>query len=305
VKFNIECPVDSHADAGAWLRSENLVRFAQGAEAAGFDGLSVTDHPAPSRKWLENGGHESFDPFAALTFFAGVTKTIRLMTRLVVVPYRNPLLQARSMMTVDVLSGGRTTFVMGAGYLRSEFSALGVNFEERGALFDEAIEAIKGIWSQEAFSFEGRHFKAIGACMSPTVVQQPHPPFWLGGNSNAVMNRIARWGQGWSVLFGPEQLAQSSRTKTIGTIADLKEALKDLEGRLAEHGRALSDIAIDVFSDACDLRNDLSAEQRVDRLTELAQLGVTWTGVHLRETSVDGAIEEMHRFGEAVIAKMR
>lgn len=305
MKFNIEYPVDSHTDGGAWIRPETVARFARAVEAAGLDGLAVTDHPAPSRKWLQGGGHETFDPFAALTFCAAVTQRIRLMTRLVVAPYRNPLLQARSMMTVDVLSGGRATFVLGAGYLRSEFAALGVNFEERGALFEEAVEVIRAIWSQEELSFEGRHFKAIGQCMSPTVVQQPHPPFWLGGNSGVVMDRIARFGQGWSVLFGSEQLAQTSRTRAITSHEDLAAALKDLEARLAARGRSLAEIDIDVVSDACDLGRPLSPQERLDRLGALKALGVTWAGLTLPHMGVDQALETLHRFGEEVIAKAR
>jgi len=305
VKFSIEYPVDSHTDGGAWIRPESLARFAAGAEAAGLDAIAVTDHPAPSRKWLQAGGHESFDPFAALTFFAAVTRRMRIMTRLVVVPYRNPLLQARSMMTVDVLSGGRAIFALGTGYLRSEFAALGVDFEERGALFDEAIEAIKGVWSQDALSFEGRHFKAIGQCMSPSVVQRPHPPFWLGGNSAAVMNRIARWGQGWSVLFGSEQLARTSRTRAISSLRELAEALRDLEDRLAAHGRSLADIDIDVVSEACDLRANLSAQERIDQLGALRAMGVTWTGLRLPKAPVTEAIHLVHRFAAEVIAKIR
>jgi len=306
VKFNVEYPVDSRSDGGSWVRPETLVRFAKAVEQAGLDGLAVTDHPAPSRKWLDGGGHESFDPFAALTFFAGVTERVRLMTRLVVLPYRNPLLQARSMMTVDVMSGGRAIFVLGAGYLRSEFAALGVNFEERGALFEEAVAAIKGIWSsKDEFSFEGRHFKAVGACLSPGVVQQPHPPLWLGGNSDAVMNRIAKWGQGWTVMFGPAAMAKTTRTKAIASIEDLAEALKDLEGRLASNGRSLSDVDIDIGSDASDMRLDISSQERVDRIAALGELGVTWIGLRLPHSNVNQTIETLQRFSEEVIAKAR
>src|SRR5258707_1375535 len=137
MRFVVQFPIQSEADDGAWLEPGNIIRFTQAVEAAGLDAIALTDHPAPSRKWLASGGHETLDPFVGLAFCAAVTSRIRLMTHLVVVPYRNPLLQARSMAALDVLSGGRTTFVLGTGYLRSEFAALGVDFDQRNALFDE------------------------------------------------------------------------------------------------------------------------------------------------------------------------
>src|SRR5947209_5141288 len=157
-----------------------MAEFARVAEDAGVDAIALTDHPAPSKKWLQNGGHETLDPFAGLAYFAGVTSRMRLFTYLAVLPYRNPLLTAKSMTTVDVVSGGRATFVLGTGYLRSEFGALGVEFEERNELFDEAAEVIRGVWATDQFEYEGKHFTARGQIITPPPVQQPHPPLWVG-----------------------------------------------------------------------------------------------------------------------------
>ncbi len=165
MRFMLEYPLLGEVDDGAWLRPANMVRFAQTAEAAGVSAIALTDHPAPSKKWLAHGGHETLDPFAGLCFLASATRTIRLMTFLAVVPYRNPLLLAKSMATVDVLSSGRATFTLGTGYLRSEFAALGVDFAERNELFDEAVEVLRGVWSTDGFHYEGRHFKALGVSL--------------------------------------------------------------------------------------------------------------------------------------------
>ena len=129
MKFMAECPIHSDTDDGAWLDPANIAEFARVAEESGIDGIQFTDHPAPSKKWLERGGHETYEPFVALGFVAAVTHRVRVMTNLTVVPYRNPLLLAKAMTTVDLLSAGRATFVLGTGYLRSEFAALGVDFE--------------------------------------------------------------------------------------------------------------------------------------------------------------------------------
>src|SRR5215470_8458848 len=154
MRFVVDYPIQSDRDGGAWLDPANIAEFARVAEAAGIDGIALTDHPAPSMKWLTRGGHETIDPFVGLGFIAAVTSTIRVMTHLTVVPYRNPLLTAKSMTAVDVLSGGRATFALGTGYLRSEFSALGVAFEERNELFDEAVDVMRALWSTDELHYE-------------------------------------------------------------------------------------------------------------------------------------------------------
>ncbi len=141
MKFSIEMSVRGEAAEPA-----AIVATARAAERAGFSMLGYTDHPAPSRKWLEGGGHSTFDPFAGLCFLAAVTERVGLMTYLAVLPYRNPLLLAKSVATVDRLSGGRFTMVAGTGYLRSEFSALGRSFENRNELFDEAVDVIRNVY---------------------------------------------------------------------------------------------------------------------------------------------------------------
>ena len=300
MKFNMMYPVLDGSDTDAWIKPRNISRFAQTMEAAGLSGLGFTDHPAPSRKWLDAGGHASFDPYAALCFCAAVTTRLTLMTHLAVVPYRNPLLQARSMMTVDVLSAGRATFVLGVGYLRSEFAALGVDFEERNALFDEAIEVITGVWREKVYSFEGLHFTAVGQAMVPTVVQKPHPPLWLGGNSKRTLDRIAKWGQGWSVLFATAEMAQTSRTPPITNEGELGAALKDLDERLAVYGRKLSDVDIEVGSPATDLTNRLSTHERIDRLSAMREIGVTWARLTPPTVSVDAGCDAVSNFIEMV-----
>jgi len=171
VKFIVEYPVVSAPGAG-WLEPASITRFARAVEEAGLDGIGFTDHPAPSLKWLNGGGHETFDPFVALGFCAAVTTRIRLLTWLSVVPYRNPFLAATSMTTVDLVSGGRATFALGSGYLRSEFAALGVDFAERNDLFEESVRVMKATWTGDEVSFEGRRFEAIGQVGRPRPVQR-------------------------------------------------------------------------------------------------------------------------------------
>src|SRR3954453_9722726 len=127
---------------------------ARAAEREGFDGLSFTEHPIPGARWLQSGGHQSLDPFVALAFAAAATTRLRLLTYLSVAPYRNPLLLAKTAATVDVLSGGRLILGLGTGYLKAEFRALGVDFDERNDLFDETLDVLPLHWSGEPFSYE-------------------------------------------------------------------------------------------------------------------------------------------------------
>ena len=142
MKFSITYPLVTHPYDPELLEKASVIRFAQAAEAAGFDAIGFTDHPAPSQKWLDGGGHDALDPFVALAFCAAVTERIQLMPHIAVLPYRNPFVLAKAITTVDVLSGGRFILGTAAGYLRSEYSALGVEFEERNDLFDEALDEL-------------------------------------------------------------------------------------------------------------------------------------------------------------------
>ena len=125
MKHSVVFPLVSHPYNPELVTPEAVVRFARAAEAAGFAGIAFTDHPAPSDKWLKAGGHDALDPFTALAFIAGVTKEIRLIPHIVVLPYRNPFVVAKTTATLDILSGGRFVLSVASGYLRSEYRALG------------------------------------------------------------------------------------------------------------------------------------------------------------------------------------
>jgi len=161
MRFTITHPMHSHPYNPELVTGAGVATIAAAAEAAGFSGFGFTDHPAPSDKWLNAGGHDALDPFAALTYVAAVTERLLLIPNIVVLPYRNPFIVAKSAATIDALSGGRFVLSVATGYLRSEYRALGVDFEQRNELFDEALVAIKGVWATDQFSFEGSGYKGI------------------------------------------------------------------------------------------------------------------------------------------------
>ena len=307
MKFSITYPLLAHPCHPDFLEKANVIRFARAAEAAGFDALCFTDHPAPSQKWLEAGGHDALDPFAALAFCAAVTERIRLMPHIVVLPYRNPFVLAKAIATVDVLSGGRFVLGTAAGYLRSEYAALGVDFDERNALFDEAIEVLQGIWSTDGFGYRGRHFLAQGQTANPKPVQRPHPPIWIGGNSRLARRRVARYAQGWIPFPAPAAVARSTKTPPLESHEDLARYLDELWKLLDEAGRDRAEIDVHFYNDrgGSPGHDDFDALACREGLHALAALGVTWCGTAMPGDSIDRAVEAMVQFGETVIAPLR
>ena len=179
-------PLVTHPSNPELVTKDAISRFARTAEEAGFDGIGFTDHPAPSDKWLKAGGPDALDPFAALSFVAAITERLHLIPNIVVLPYRNPFVVAKTVATIDALSGGRFVLAAATGYLRGEYRALGVDFDERNDLFDEAVEVLRGVWSEDAFAYEGRHFTATGQSANPKPARIP---LWIGGNS--MLSRLS------------------------------------------------------------------------------------------------------------------
>jgi probable F420-dependent oxidoreductase len=302
--FTVEHPI-GRADCDPDLYGPaRLPVFAQTAERAGFTAIAFTEHPAPSLKWIRGGGHATLDPVAALSFVAASTTTLTLMPYMLVLPYRNPLLAAKSIVSLDVLSGGRLVVAAGGGYLRSEFSALGVDFDERGALFDEALEVLSGVCANDEFHYAGRRFSARGVTMAPGPVQRPHPPVWIGGNGRNARRRVARFAQGWSPLLTSEEVAATTRMPAITDVTRLAEKIDDLRRLVAEAGRDPASVAIQVLSQHSAVGEaGVSAERLRDHIGELAEAGVSHFVVRTPAHSVDAATDTLTWFGEEFIAK--
>lgn len=302
MRFTVEHPIGRSGCAPELHQRDGLLRFVTTAEDSGFDAVAFTEHPAPSRKWRESGGHASLDPLAALAFCAAATTRLRLLTYLLVLPYRNPLLLAKTVATVDQLSGGRLVVGVGSGYLRSEFAALGAPFDERGALLDEALDVLRTLWSEPSFSGTGRHFLAREQVSDPGPVQRPHPPFWIGGSGRNARRRVVRAGQGWAPLLLSEQLAATTRTAALTTPAQLKDAVEELREMLAEAGRDPDSVDVQIQSPHSDfLGGAASIEQHRHHLGELAEAGVTWFVVRTSGRDVGEACDLLAEYGRDVI----
>ena len=303
MRFTITHPMHTHPYNPELVSGDGIATVAAAAESAGYHGFGFTDHPAPSQRWLESGGHDALDPFVALGFAAARTTTLRLIPNIVVLPYRNPFVVAKSGATLDLLSGGRFTLAVGVGYLKREFAALGVNYDERAELFDEALQVIRTVWTSDDMSFEGKHFTARGITAHPHPVSRPHPPIWIGGNTAAARERVAQYGDGWCPFPAPAGLAKTAGTAVIDSVQRLAEAIDDLRRRCDAAGRDWStiDITFTNFEGGSPASDEFNAGAYLDGLEKLAALGVTWVGAHLPGDSLAHALETMDRFRKLVI----
>lgn len=299
VRHWLTYPLIAHPLSPELASRDGITRFSQAAEAAGFEGIGFTDHPAPSHKWLTAGGHDALDPFVALMLVASVTERMRLIPNIVVLPYRNPFVVAKAAATLDTLSDGRFTLSVATGYLRSEYRALGVDFDRRNDLFDEALAVLRGIWTEDEFSFEGSDFTASNVTSNPKPARIP---IWIGGNSALTRRRVAAHGDGWNPFPAPAWLAKTSRTVPLEGLDDLAPMLDHLWQHVDDAGRDRA--AIDVaFTTGLPgpADDDFSAEAQLETLDRMAGLGVTWNSVTVPGESLAGAVEAVERYGASVI----
>jgi probable F420-dependent oxidoreductase len=179
------------------MEPQGMREFAQAAEELGFDSLWVTDHiivpAARDMLYKEN----MLEALSTLNYLAGVTSRIRIGTSVIVLPYRHPVQVAKSIATADQLSSGRVTLGVGVGALEGEFRALHANFEERGDVADEYLRIIRSVWTNPGADFEGKYISFKDMLFSPPVVQQPHPPIWVGGSTRRAGRRAVELGNAW------------------------------------------------------------------------------------------------------------
>jgi probable F420-dependent oxidoreductase len=297
--FSIGLPTDHVSRAAEFVTGEAVMACARAAEDAGFDACFVTDHPAPDIKWLAGGGHHALDPFVALSFAAAATTRIRVQTHILVLPYRNPLLTAKSVLSLDVLSGGRVILGVAPGYLKPEFAAMGVDFDERNELTDEAIDVMRRIWTDGEIEVVGRNFKTRGTTMAPPVVQQPHPPIWVGGNSTAAIRRAAERGEGWVPFPNPAGVSSAVRTPPLSNVDELRRRAGVLREHAEKVGRTTPiDICFSPFA--------TGDQETLDELAVLEEIGVTWAVLHMPAVTTRAAyIDAVQHLGQAVIAPYR
>ncbi|MFG2956211.1 LLM class F420-dependent oxidoreductase [Streptomyces sp. NPDC048291] len=230
--YGIQLPVQSQStlyaegwEAGAG--AADLVEIARAVDRAGFAYLAVCDHVAIPHRLAGAMSTVWYDPVATLAHLAAVTERVRLLSHVAVVGLRHPLLTAKQYATLDHLSGGRLILGVGAGHVREEFEVLGVDFGQRGAVLDEAIDALRAALGADEFpSHHGKFYDFEGLGQRPRPAQQ-RVPVWIGGSSPAAVRRAALKGDGWLPQGDPRDRlpAQIERLRRLRAEAGVEEPI--------------------------------------------------------------------------------
>ena len=221
----------------------NPAFIAQKAEELGFESLWYHEHPIlpvhSASPFPATGGEIPWtyrhfsEPYIALAMAAAVTSKIKLCTGITLVPERNPLILAKEIAVLDRHSNGRFVFGIGAGWNREETEMMGGDFDHRWTQTREAVAALKELWTKDEAEYHGHYYNFPPVYMYPKPAQQPHPPILLGGNARNVLQRVARWGDGWLPTRATPDQVENGR-KALDALAD-------------ERGRAPESLTISVF----------------------------------------------------------
>lgn len=316
MKFGFSIPT-----RGPLAERAQVIEIARRGEALGFDCVSVNDHIVIPRQigsrypysrsggWAGGRHGEALEQLTMLAFLAGVTERIRLLTAVMVVPYRSPVATARMLATADVLSGGRLTVGCGVGWMKEEFEALDTPpFEERGRVTDEYLRIFKEIWTSEAPAFDGAYNSFADISALPHPVQSPHPPLWIGGESGPALRRAVRLGDGWFPIG-------NNPRQPLNTVEKYRAGRQRLHGFAEQAGRdpATLDLAYGAnWPYGGEARETEDGERLiltgsdsaiVEDVASLAALGVEHVIVSLQAATLSETLELMDRFASEVVAK--
>jgi probable F420-dependent oxidoreductase len=296
---------------------DGVLTLAREGERLGLHSAMIADHivfPTESdsiypytvdRK--HPGGGDALETFSILGVVAGAIERLRLVTSVLVLPYRNPVLTAKMVASLDVLSGGRVTLGVGVGWLKEEFEALdSPDFARRGAVTDEWIGIFKQLWTQSPASFKGEFYEYQNIRAEPFPLQKPHPPIWVGGHSRAALRRTARHGDGWH---------------PVGAIAasplppeEMRAHLDSLKQMTAAEGRDFSALTISYkaplydtsLPDRAGARRSFSGtpDQIADDIRSFAAIGVHELIFDFRGETLAASIESLQRFAAEVMPRV-
>ena len=300
---------------GAGATPENLALVARRAEALGFDSAFVGDHVVIPESFISEypysatgeftgaASGEWLDQLTVLTYVGAKTERIRLGTGVLILPHRNPVVAAKTLATMDVLSKGRLIVGVGVGWLREEFEALGLPpFSERGAVGNEYLRAFKELWTRENPRFEGKYCGFSGIKFEPKPVQKPHPPIWVGGESGPALRRAATLGDAWHPIG-------SNPRFPLVTAEDMRRSVSRLRGYAEKAGRDPSEIGVAyrppryLLGSESDREQPFmgTAEQIAEDVAEFASVGVSHLALDFRRDEVGETVSVMEEFAERVM----
>jgi probable F420-dependent oxidoreductase len=299
---------------GPLANPETILQLARHAEDAGFESIWLADHvafPVTFKSEYPYSAQGAFptrfddplmEPVASMGVLVGATRRVRIGTAALIMPYRNPVLLARMLVTLDHFSGGRIVLGAGVGWLEEEFKVLGAHdFKKRGRVTDEYLEIFKAICAGGEVSYRGETYAFDSVFSVPGSVQRPHPPILIGGLSNAALRRVVRYGNGWLAVSAPPE--------------KLRERLATLEGLAKEAGRQLKDfsLAYKLFLNIGEAKRGPfdtrepgtgTLAQISDDLKRLFDLGFTKIIVRYRGSDAADQMRQLDRFVDEVVSKV-
>ena len=299
---------------GSLASPEILMSLAQRAEDLSFDSIWVSDHVILPREvesfypYAADGvptftpDQPYYDPIATLNFLAGCTENLRLGTHVLILPYRNPVVTAKMLATLDVLSGGRLTLGIGVGWMEEEFKALGLdNFEQRGEVSNEYLQLFKELWTKDQPEFKGKHYEISGSGFQPKPLQKPHPPIWVGGHTSPAIRRAAEFGDGWMPI--------GLRPPAILEPEELGDKITQLRDLTVKSGRPADAVALCFSTDVVFEENPpvnrrmMSGlpEQVAADLRQYQDLGVSNFIISFPSDTSEGQRIAMERFSREVM----
>jgi probable F420-dependent oxidoreductase len=317
MNYGFGAPVSGDLSAPA-----SLARIAAEGEAMGYDYTTISDHVVIPRdiearypysdtgEFPGRGRGDRHEQLIAVAFIAAATSRLRLVTSVSVVPHRPAVLQAKMLATIDVLSGGRLTFGIGAGWMREEFEALGLPpFPERGAVTDEYLMACRELWTKDDPRFDGRYVKFANISFEPKPVQKPHPPIWVGGESGPALRRTARLGDGWYPIGTNPQHRLDSMNRFAAGVERLRRLIREAGRNPSEVTLAyrVTNWGTSLPSRADDGERRLFSGETADIVADLRKMrdfGVSHVDFNFPGGTTDAMIANMRRFREDVLAKV-
>lgn len=308
---------------GALADTASMAALATRGEALGFTHMAIPDHVVIPRAILStypysasgkmagaDDGH-CMEPLTVMSWLAGLTKKVRLLTSVMVVPHRPALYTAKVLSTLDTISNGRVTLGVGAGWMDEEFQALNLPpFAERGKVTDEYLDAFKVLWTEDNPSFDGKYVRFRDIAFLPKPVQRPHPPIWVGGESPAALRRTARIGDAWYPIGVNPQFP-------LNTLARLKDGIGRLGAEAEKIRRDPKSIATTYWAPWYREGNTVTTDdgqrqlftgtdaQVVEDILAFKELGIHDLLFAFLRPSLAESLAAMERFAAEIMPKVR
>jgi probable F420-dependent oxidoreductase len=285
------------------MSAEQFQLVARTAEDVGFDAIAIPEHIVVPDEMVDLMGPNWSHALTVMAFVAGATTRIEVDSAVIVLPYHNPIVLAKAITTLDVVSGGRVRISVGVGHAEREFDVLGIPFHERGALTDEYLAAMIELWTSDRPTFAGRHVAFDRIAFEPKPRRKPHPPIIIGGNSDAALRRAARHDGWFPWLIGPDRLPErlerlrsmpefGERTTPFDVVMPLMRPTVD-----EEHNR---------LADSSASSPPWRTNEIVDAVGRLSEIGVTRTMIPFPPTrSFAEHLEGLHWIAEDIMSAFR